>query len=142
MVAPVRAWTSAAMASRSAPVLPLVTTCAPARSTAARFEGEAFAGITTCAGMPRSAAAVASASAWFPELCVTTPRGASPSAMLRTAFVAPRILKLPVRCMDSHLNVTGRPASADTAAPAIAGVRSTNGAMRAAAAAMSVPVTA
>ena len=49
--------------SRSAAVGPQLTTVAPARSTAVRFTGEALTGMTTCAGMPRSAAAVASASA-------------------------------------------------------------------------------
>ena len=142
IVAPVRACTSVAAASRSAPELPLVMTFAPARSTALRFVREAFAGITTCAGMPRSAAAVASASAWFPELCVTTPRGASASAMLRTAFVAPRILKLPVRCIDSHLKTTSRPASAEVACAGSAGVRRTCGAILAAASATSFAVTA
>ena len=53
-------------------------------------------GMTMYAGMPRILAAQASAAAWFPELCVTTPCTACSSDRLNTEFIAPLNLKAPL----------------------------------------------
>lgn len=58
--------------------------------------------------MPRTRAASATAAAWLPLECVTTPRAASASDRLSTAFSAPRALKLPVFWKSSHCG-RGRP---------------------------------
>jgi acyl dehydratase len=65
--------------------------------------GRVTHGTTTCASMPRSLAARATAMPWLPDDCVTTPLAAASSLRLKIAFVAPRILKDPVRWKLSHL---------------------------------------
>ena len=57
--------------------------------------------MTTYAGMPRVAAASASAAAWLPDECAATPLRASVSESDCTAFVAPRYLNAPMRCTCS-----------------------------------------
>src|SRR5262249_24046884 len=106
----------------------------PYSSTARRFTGEALRGMTTWAGMPRSFAARARAWAWFPELCVTTPRAAASGDRLRTALQAPRNLKAPAFWKFSHLKKGARPASRSSVAQVITGVRWAQPAIRWAAA--------
>jgi hypothetical protein len=83
----------------------------PYDSTARHFTPGAFFGITIDAAIPRHAAAHATAAAWFPLECVTTPRRASSSANEKIAFVAPLILNDPVFCRFSHLKNNCAPAS-------------------------------
>ena len=80
------------------------------------------------ASRPRLFAASAMACAWFPELCVTSGDRASPRRS--AAFVAPRILKLPVFWSTSHLKWSARPAQASTWPQVSTGVRWTWGATR------------
>ena len=68
--------------------------------------------MTTYAGMPRNFAASASAAAWLPDECVTTPLAATASDNDRTALVAPRNLNAPARWKFSHLKNSSAPASA------------------------------
>src|SRR5579859_5375752 len=75
------------------------------------------------AGMPRSDAARASAAAWLPEECVTTPFAASSSVSRNTALVAPRALKAPTFCKFSHLKCRRLPAIASSTSLVITGVR-------------------
>lgn len=91
------------MASRSAMVLPEWTSVAPYPWIASCLQAGVFSGTTTCASIPRSLAARATAMPWLPLDCVTTPLAASSSLRLKIALVAPRILKLPVFCRLSHL---------------------------------------
>ena len=95
--------------SRSLTIGSHSTTRPPYPSTACFFTAGAVRGITMVAGIPRSRAASASAWAWFPLLCVTTPRSAVAASSFRTAFVAPRYLKLPVFWKFSHLKNSRRP---------------------------------
>src|SRR5262249_33461659 len=74
-------------------------------------------------GMPRIRAASASACAWLPELCVTTPRAAASSDSAKTALHAPRNLNAPTFCKFSHLKNSDRPASRSSVAHVITGVR-------------------
>src|SRR5207245_5462933 len=78
----------------------------------------------------------ASAAAWLPVECVTTPRAASSSLSENTAFVAPRILNDPVFWKLSHLKKSRAPAIASSEVEVSTGVRWMCGAMRACAAAI------
>jgi len=73
--------------------------------------------------MPRNLAARASAAAWLPDECVTTPRAASLSGSSSTALVAPRALNAPTFCRFSHLKYSRHPAIASSDSLLITGVR-------------------
>src|SRR5262245_23064523 len=92
--------------------------------------------------MPRTDAAYASAAAWLPELCVTTPRRASASSSASTALTAPRALKAPHFCRFSHFMNTRAASSRSSVAEVTTGVRCTCPRMRAAAARRSSMPTA
>src|SRR3954464_14015413 len=87
--------------------------------------------------MPRYCAAQATAEAWLPEECVTTPCRASSSESCRMALLAPRILKEPVRWKFSHLKKSCAPQSLSRPELVRTGVRFARGAMRWAASRMS-----
>jgi hypothetical protein len=89
---------------------------APAFSMAWSLASTAPSGTTTCAGIPRVAAAMASALPWLPDECVTTPRAASSSESDHTALQAPRNLKAPPRCRFSHLKKSCAPTISSSAA--------------------------
>ena len=79
--------------------------------------------MTTVTGMPRQAAALASAAPWLPDDCVATPRAASSSDREKTALVAPRALNAPAFCRFSHLKKTSAPEISLTALLVTTGVR-------------------
>ncbi len=97
----------------------------------------ASAGMNTVAATSSAAAALATAWPWLPEECVTTPARRAAGSSWRSALVAPRSLKLPVRCNGSGLSRIVPPVSASSAGLRSIGVRTMCGAMRAWAAAMS-----
>src|ERR1700740_2765241 len=95
----------------------------PYDSTARHFTFGAFFGITIHAGIPRQAAARATAAAWLPLECVTTPCAASSSLREKIALVAPRILNDPVFCRFSHLKKSSASLIAFSDSLVITGVR-------------------
>src|SRR5579871_178909 len=84
--------------------------------------------------MLRSRAARARAWAWFPELCVTTPRAATSAGNLATALQAPRNLNAPTFWKFSHLKKSERFAKSSIVAQVITGVRCARPARRSTAA--------
>src|ERR1700730_9187597 len=95
------------------------------------FTFGAFLGTTMYAGTPRHAAAQATAAPWFPLEGVTMPRAASSFEREKIAFVAPRILKEPVRCRFSHLKKSLAPAMESSEDEVRSGLRGIRGAIRA-----------
>src|SRR3978361_264288 len=73
--------------------------------------------------MPASLAARRTACAWLPPELRTTP--SVPAGSRKTAFVAPRNLKLPVRCRHSGLSQISRPQASSSASMCSTGVRQT-----------------
>jgi len=69
----------------------------PYASTADVLTEGVLEGTTMWAGMPLSFAANATAPAWFPEECVTTPLAHSSAVREKTALAAPLILNDPLR---------------------------------------------
>ena len=68
------------------------------------------------AWMPSSRAAQATAWPWLPALAATTPAARSSGESVASVFMAPRILKEPVRCRFSALSSTSRPVSRESVA--------------------------
>src|SRR6185295_7331024 len=132
--APVSAWTAAQVVSRAARVGAQYRTAAPRPCTAAFLTSAEFSGITTHAGIPRRAAAQATAAPWLPDECVITPRRASASSSENTALHAPRALNAPTFCRFSHLKNSFDSAAASSDRLVSIGVRCTCGRMRACAA--------
>ena len=100
---------------------------------ASTLAGTALSGITTVAVSPAALAAYATACAWLPDECVTTP--VTRSSSRSTALVAPRSLNAPVGCRLSGLTHSGQ-STVDSN-----GVRSTRPRIRSAAATTSSSVT-
>src|SRR6266404_2391559 len=101
----------------------------------------ASSGITSVAGMPRNCAAIATACAWFPEECATTPGPSLSSGIESTKFEAPRILNAPPVWRFSHLKNADTPASVSKLREVMTGVRFAMGRIRSAAHRMSANVT-
>src|SRR3978361_1952454 len=87
--------------------------------------------------MPASLAARRTACAWLPPELRTTP--SVPSGSRATAFVAPRNLKLPVRCRHSGLSQISRPQASSSASTRTGARRQTRPPMRVRAPARSGP---
>ena len=73
-------------------------------------------------GTPKCRAANARAWAWLPALPAVTPAAAAEPSEA-TLFIAPRILKAPVRCRLSAFSTTSPPVCSDSAADVTTGVR-------------------
>ena len=72
-------------------------------------------------GTPKCRAANANAWAWLPALPAVTPAAAAEPSEA-TLFIAPRILKAPVRCRLSAFSTTSPPARSESAAEVTTGV--------------------
>ncbi len=107
---------------------------APQRRVLSTLMRGASAGMNTVAWMPRAAAAQASAWPWLPEECVTTPATHCAGDSVRAALVAPRNLKLPVRCNVSGFSRTVPPVRSSSSGWRIIGVWTTCSPIRARAA--------
>ena len=141
--APVRATTSASvLGARLGRVLAVRDRGAVARSPRPSSPSRTDSGMTTYAGMPRVAAASASAAAWLPDECAATPLRASASESDCTALVAPRYLNAPMRWRCSPFRYTLVPSHRSSVLLVSTGVRWTNGPMRVAAARTSSNVAA
>src|SRR6185369_1322720 len=140
--APVSASTAAQVVSRASSVGAQNRTVAPRPCTAAFLISAEFSGITTHAGMPRRAAAHATAAPWLPDECVTTPRRASALSSENTALHAPRALNAPTFCRFSHLKNSVASATTSSDRLVSTGVRCTCDRMRACAAYIAARSTA
>ena len=87
--APDVAWTSAQVDSLPSMVGSHRIKFPPYALTASTLHCGVPRGTTMCAGIPRNCALRATAPAWFPLLCVTTPCAASSVESERTALQAP-----------------------------------------------------
>ena len=118
---PWRSICSATVDSRAASVGSQGTTRAPYPSVAARLTGGAVRGITTQTGMPSSCPASATACAWLPDECVTTPAARSASLELQQGVHRPPELErtdpLEVLALQQHR----------TAGPGVQGLRLEHG---------------
>jgi|GEM_PF-4659500 len=126
---PRAARTCSTTATRSASVVPACTHSAPASRMRRTFEGAASSGSTRTAGRPHSWAATATAIAWLPVLCATTP-GLSAATSRSTASSAPRILNDPPRWRFSAFSHSLAPASRSSSSERTTGVRATRPASR------------
>src|SRR5829696_5593504 len=91
-------------------------------------------------GTPKCWAAKARACAWLPALPAVTPL-AAPAPSEASLFIAPRILKAPVRCRLSALSTTSPPRRWDSVTEDTIGVSLTTPAATTRAARMSASVT-
>ena len=82
------------------------STVAPSARQPSTRNGFADFGITTLAVVPSTAAAYATAIAWFPALTAVTPRASASGDRSSITASAPRALKLPVRWNSSSLRKT------------------------------------
>src|ERR671937_669268 len=103
---------------------------APYPRAAAIFIGLAVSHMTTSASMPSTAAAYASACAWFPAEIEITPRRFSSSESVASLFRTPRGLNEPVRWKSSALKATSTPARSERVREPSIGVRCSRPAIR------------
>ena len=114
---------SSATITHASTLLPPMWTIAPCSRAASTFAIGASAGTKTSHGMPRAAAAAASACAWLPAEAATTPRAQPSSPSVASLLATPRTLKDPVRWRFSAFSATVPPARSENVRVDSIGVR-------------------